>query len=128
MTSLFLLLRHFRNCGLFNVRMRLGWRTGFITNTRITHGTPAAIFAHVPDRRFEFNVPPTISHAHRCKDIARQLVEDSNFNVSLSLSIYIYMIYIIYIYTELGTILEKCIIDTITITHFFLIIDTTTII
>ena len=26
-----------------------------------------------------------------------------------------------------GTILEKCIIDTITITHFFLIIDTTTI-
>ena len=33
----------------------------------------------------------------------------------------------IYIYTELGTILKKCIIDTITITHFFLIIDTTTI-
>ena len=33
----------------------------------------------------------------------------------------------IYIYTELGTILEKCIIDTITITHFFLIIDTTTV-
>ena len=31
------------------------------------------------------------------------------------------------VYTELGTILEKCIIDTITITHFFLIIDTTTI-
>ena len=27
----------------------------------------------------------------------------------------------------MGTILEKCIIDTITITHFFLIIDTTTI-
>ena len=26
---------------------------------------------------------------------------------------------------ELGTILKKCIIDTITITHFFLIIDTT---
>ena len=31
------------------------------------------------------------------------------------------------IYAELGTILEKCIIDKITITHFFLIIDTTTI-
>ena len=28
---------------------------------------------------------------------------------------------------ELGTILKKCIIDTITITHFFLIIDTNTI-
>ena len=32
-----------------------------------------------------------------------------------------------YIYTELGTIFKKCIIDTITITHFFLIIDTNTI-
>ena len=32
-----------------------------------------------------------------------------------------------YLHTELGTILKKCIIDTITITHFFLIIDTTTI-
>ena len=30
------------------------------------------------------------------------------------------------IHAELGTILEKCIIDTITITHFFLIIDTST--
>ena len=27
-------------------------------------------------------------------------------------------------YAELGTILKKCIIDTITITHFFFIIDT----
>ena len=32
-----------------------------------------------------------------------------------------------HMYTELSTILKKCIIDTITITHFFLIIDTTTI-
>ena len=32
-----------------------------------------------------------------------------------------------YVYAELGTILNKYIIDTITITHFFLIIDTTTI-
>ena len=32
-----------------------------------------------------------------------------------------------WVHTELGTILKKCIIDTITITHFFLIIDTTTI-
>ena len=30
-------------------------------------------------------------------------------------------------FTELGTILKKCIIDTITITHILLIIDTTTI-
>ena len=33
----------------------------------------------------------------------------------------------VYIYAELGTILKQIIIDTITITHFFLIIDTTTI-
>ena len=32
-----------------------------------------------------------------------------------------------YLYAELGTILKKCIIDTITITHFFLIIDINTI-
>ena len=31
------------------------------------------------------------------------------------------------LYPELGTILKKYIIDKITITHFFLIIDTTTI-
>ena len=31
------------------------------------------------------------------------------------------------IYAELGTILKRCIIDKITITHFFLIIDTNTI-
>ena len=45
--------------------------------------------------------------------------------VSLSYIVYIYIY--IYIYTELGTILKKILIDTITITHFFLIIDTTTI-
>ena len=39
------------------------------------------------------------------------------------ISIVIYM----WVYPELGTILKKCIIDTITITHFFLIIDTNTI-
>ena len=39
------------------------------------------------------------------------------------LCIYIY----IYIYTELGTILIQYIIETITITHFFIIINTTTI-
>ena len=33
----------------------------------------------------------------------------------------------LHLYAELGTILEKYIIDTITITHFFIIIDTTTI-
>ena len=33
----------------------------------------------------------------------------------------------LYVYPELCTILKKCIIDTITITHLFLIIDTSTI-
>ena len=40
---------------------------------------------------------------------------------------YVYTYVCIYVCAELGTILEKYIIDTITITHFFLILDTTTI-
>ena len=44
-------------------------------------------------------------------------------NVFLVITIIVY--YIPYIYTNLGMILNECIIDTITITHFFLIIDTT---
>ena len=44
------------------------------------------------------------------------------FVLVLYYSIWMYIL-LIYIYKELGTILKKCIIDTITITHFFLIID-----
>ncbi|XP_017759952.1 PREDICTED: alkaline phosphatase-like [Eufriesea mexicana] len=52
-----------------------GKDTGFVTTTRVTHATPAPLYAHSADRRWECEtkMPGT---AEQCKDIARQLVED----------------------------------------------------
>ncbi|KAJ8981895.1 hypothetical protein NQ317_007287 [Molorchus minor] len=52
-----------------------GKSTGFVTTTRVTHATPAALYAHVPNRGWECEnkIPTTAS---KCKDIAKQLVED----------------------------------------------------
>lgn len=62
-----------------------GKTTGIVTNTRITHATPAALYAHTPSRYWEDDgkVPPASRKS--CKDIARQLIEDDpgrNINVS----------------------------------------------
>lgn len=48
-----------------------GMATGVVTTARLTHATPAATYAHVPERGWEDNsrVPAP------CKDIARQLIE-----------------------------------------------------
>ena len=50
-----------------------GMSTGVISTARITHATPAAAYAKVPERNWESddNVP---AEAARCKDIASQLV------------------------------------------------------
>ncbi|KAM7348487.1 alkaline phosphatase 12 isoform 1-T2 [Cochliomyia hominivorax] len=62
-----------------------GMLTGFVTNTRVTHATPAALYAHTPDRRWECEQKmPETARLEGCKDIARQLVEDltgQNINV-----------------------------------------------
>lgn len=62
-----------------------GMLTGFVTNTRVTHATPAALYAHTPDRRWECEQKmPESAHQEGCKDIARQLIEDltgQNINV-----------------------------------------------
>ncbi|EEB13659.1 Alkaline phosphatase, tissue-nonspecific isozyme precursor, putative [Pediculus humanus corporis] len=63
-----------------------GKMTGIVTNTRITHATPAALYAHTPSRYWEDDgkVPPASRKS--CKDIARQLIEDDpgkNINVIL---------------------------------------------
>ncbi|XP_076320280.1 alkaline phosphatase-like [Tachypleus tridentatus] len=62
-----------------------GKDTGIITTARVTHATPAAAYAHTPFRNWESdeNKP---EEASRCKDIARQLVENEpgrNINVIL---------------------------------------------
>lgn len=63
-----------------------GKSTGIVTNTRITHATPSALYAHSASRYWEDDskVPPPARKA--CKDITRQLIEEGpgkNINVLL---------------------------------------------
>ncbi|MFN3920054.1 MAG: alkaline phosphatase [Methylohalobius sp.] len=54
----------------------LGLSTGVVTTTRLTHATPAATFAHVPERDWESDADmPESAKRTGCKDIARQLIE-----------------------------------------------------
>ncbi|CAG0882919.1 unnamed protein product [Darwinula stevensoni] len=55
--------------------------TGLVTTTRVTHATPAALYAHVPNRNWECDtkIPREVHDSvagGECKDIARQLVEE----------------------------------------------------
>lgn len=52
-----------------------GMWTGVVTTTRVTHATPAALYAHAAHRDWEMD--SKMPKRTRCKDIARQLVEDS---------------------------------------------------
>ena len=53
-----------------------GKSTGIVTTTRLTHATPAATYAHAPERDWE-NDRDLSDEARRngCKDIASQLIE-----------------------------------------------------
>ncbi|KAL8583357.1 hypothetical protein ACOMHN_035339 [Nucella lapillus] len=53
-----------------------GKSVGIVTNTRITHATPAGAYAHTPDRNWETaeDVP---SNCSQVKDIAFQLLKDN---------------------------------------------------
>ena len=55
---------------------RAGMATGAVTTTRVTHATPAAIYAHSAGRDWESDadLPPDAAKAG-CIDIARQMVE-----------------------------------------------------
>ncbi|MCX8049139.1 MAG: alkaline phosphatase [Methylohalobius sp.] len=53
-----------------------GLATGIVTTTRLTHATPAATYAHVPDRDWESDADlPQAAKEAGCRDIARQLIE-----------------------------------------------------
>jgi alkaline phosphatase len=55
---------------------KAGMSTGIVTTTRVTHATPAATYAHTPDRDWESDTDmPQDARDQGCKDIARQLVE-----------------------------------------------------
>ena len=66
-------------CVLWNLTFILGKKTGVVTNTRITHATPANAYANSAERNWE-------SHSgNDCEDIAKQLVKGetgSKLNVS----------------------------------------------
>ncbi len=52
-----------------------GMATGIVSTARLTHATPAATWAHVPDRNWENDADlPAQARAQGCVDIARQLV------------------------------------------------------
>jgi alkaline phosphatase len=51
--------------------------TGFVTTARIMHGTPAALYSHAADRRWECEATMSVeAKALGCKDIARQLIHN----------------------------------------------------
>nr|CAD7460376.1 unnamed protein product [Timema tahoe] len=57
--------------------MIAGMATGIVTNARLTHATPAALYAHAPNRYWEDDSKVPVESRRTCKDIARQLIEDS---------------------------------------------------
>lgn len=61
---------------LLELAEQQGLATGIVTTTRITHATPAATYAHVPNRNWESDAQlPEAAVTEGCRDIARQLVE-----------------------------------------------------
>lgn len=53
-----------------------GMASGIVTTARVTHATPAATYAHSPNRRWENNAQlPAEARAAGCRDIARQLID-----------------------------------------------------
>ncbi|KLD74515.1 alkaline phosphatase [Xanthomonas hyacinthi] len=52
-----------------------GLNTGIVTTTRLTHATPAATYAHTPERNWESDTDlPAKALAEGCRDIAQQMV------------------------------------------------------
>ena len=64
-----------------------GFATGIVTTARLTHATPAATYAHSPDRRWEgdYDRHPN-AYWYGCDSIAKQLVEGA-FPAGLDLAL-----------------------------------------
>lgn len=61
---------------LFGIAQAQGRATGVVSTARITHATPAATYAHTPQRDWEANGDlPEAAVSQGCTDIARQLIE-----------------------------------------------------
>jgi hypothetical protein len=59
-----------------------GKAVGLVTTTRVTHATPAALYAHTPERNWE-NDADIDDHVGNCTDIAAQLI-DANIDIQVS--------------------------------------------
>lgn len=61
-----------------------GMATGIVTTTRITHATPAATYAHSPERNWESDTDlPEAAVAAGCRDIAQQLLTTNRYGRGL---------------------------------------------
>lgn len=61
---------------IMSIAQEAGLATGVVTTTGVTHATPAAAYAHSPQRNWESDADmPIEALSQGCKDIARQLVE-----------------------------------------------------
>jgi alkaline phosphatase len=61
---------------LLEAAEQAGYATGIVTTTRVTHATPAAAYAHTPERDWEDDAAmPADALAAGCRDLARQFVE-----------------------------------------------------
>lgn len=61
---------------IFELAEKAGLATGIVTTTRVTHATPAACYAHVPERDWEDDSSiPDAQRKAGATDIARQLLE-----------------------------------------------------
>lgn len=57
-----------------------GMATGIVTTTRLTHATPAATYAHSPDRNWENDTDlPESARAAGCQDIAQQVLSTARY-------------------------------------------------
>lgn len=60
---------------LIEIAENAGLATGVVTTARITQATPAAAYAHVPNRNWETDGVISSDSIATCADIARQLIE-----------------------------------------------------
>lgn len=64
---------------LLEIASAAGLGIGIVTNTRLTHATPAATFGHSPERKWEYDAAmPEQAREQGCIDLARQFVELRN--------------------------------------------------
>ncbi len=63
----------------------IGKKTGFVTTSRITHATPAPLYAATPERMWEDDSTlPQQAKDDGCKDIAEQLLGPTGSKLNVS--------------------------------------------